>query len=85
MIVVTVTADHGIGFSASYIKGLVVILLDRICFDEVPQRSKFDAWVSGCAAAAGVDEDDDRVIDFGIYKRKLSVLVSLNYAKCGLV
>lgn len=83
MVVVAVSANHDIGSSASYVEGLVVILLDRVRFDEVPQGSKFDVWVSCCAAAAGVDEDNDRVVDLGIYEGKLSVLVSLNYAKCG--
>lgn len=81
VIVVAVSANHDIGFRASYIQRLVVILLDRKCFDEVPQGSKFDVWVSCCAAAAGVDEDNDRVVDLGIYEGELSVLVSLNDAK----
>lgn len=85
MIVVAVSANHNIRFSASCVEGLVVILLDRISLDEVPQGGKFDVWVSCCAAATGVDEDNDRVIDLGIYEGKLSVLVSLNYAKCGRV
>lgn len=83
VIVVAVSANHDISFSASWIEGLSVMFLDRIRFDKVSQRSKFDIRVSGCAAATGVDQNDDRIIDLGIYKWELSILVSLNYAKCG--
>lgn len=83
MIVVAVGAYHYVGILASHVEWLAVILLDWICLDEVPQRSKLSAWISGCAAAAGVDQNDDRVIDLGVYEGKLPVLVSLDYAKRG--
>lgn len=82
VIIVAVSANHDIRFSASWIDWLSVVFLDRIRFDEVSQRSKFDTRVFGCAAATGVDQNDDRIIDLGIYKGELSILVSLNYAKC---
>lgn len=85
MVVVTVRAQYYVRPASFQIERLAIIILDWILLDEVTQRSKFGVWVSRCAAATGVDQDDDRIINLCIYEGELPVLVGLDDAECGRV
>jgi len=67
------------------IERLVVIVDDGVGLEKCPQTCDFCRHVPGCPAAARVNENQNRGIDFGIDERIFAQFIVFYNQKCSLV